>query len=174
MSNYPDLDAEERMTPEERIKASVANMDKLLYDAGCPFTPEEKAGFERMKREDILIDIKVETERIAAAEKAIKTAAYQKAKARRKAKREALEAGMTPEGLDYYKKLEQALRILPKTPPRELREEDYPKLKAIWLAILDRLGWLEWAKPSGRSEFKDGEAIVAEFTVTKEDEDDRR
>lgn len=163
MSEYPDLDAEERMTPEQRVKASVERLDKLVH-----FTPEEKTRWEANRHRDILMDIQLETERIEAAEKAIKTAAYQKARARRKAKREALEAGMSPGALDYHKKLEEALRILRKSsPPREMFERDFLRIKAMWDLIFDRFKEFESANPAPRA--KKDDAIVAEYTVVKEE-----
>jgi exonuclease VII large subunit len=134
MSIYPDLDDEERMTPEQRARRSAEEMDRLIH-----FTPEEKARREAAVHRDILMDIQLEAERIERAEKEIRAAAYQKAKARKKARREALEAGLSPEALDYYKRLEQALRLIPKTPPTQIMEKGFIKIKAIALVILDRL-----------------------------------
>ncbi len=157
MSNYPDLDAEEKMTFEQRAQASADRIAEILSEAGCPFTPEEKASCTAERLRDAMMNMKLETDRLEAAEKAAKSAAYQKAKARK----EARVAEMSPEAREYYLALQKVHRLLRTPPPEGPLPE---KIKATVRLLTDRLGF---AKEQFEAAYP--KPIEAEFVVIEEE-----
>jgi len=64
--------------------------------------------------------------------------AYKQEAARKKGSREKTQIEMAADAYLYYTRLEDALRIIPATPPRELKEKDFLIIKAVWLLIFKR------------------------------------
>jgi hypothetical protein len=65
--------------------------------------------------------------------------AYKQEKARTKGQREKTQIEMAADAYLYYTRLEDALRLIPTTPPRELKEKDFLQIKAVALLIIKRL-----------------------------------
>ena len=64
--------------------------------------------------------------------------AYKQELARVKGTREKTKIEMAGDAYLYYSKLQEAIRIIPTTPPKELRENDFLQIKAAWLLIIER------------------------------------
>ena len=64
--------------------------------------------------------------------------AYKQDLARVKGTREKTKIEMAGDAYLYYSKLQEAIRIIPTTPPKELRENDFLQIKAAWLLIIER------------------------------------
>lgn len=65
--------------------------------------------------------------------------AYKREMERVKGKRDATEIEMASDAFIYFTKLEQALSFIPPRPPKEIREKDLLKIKALALLIIKRL-----------------------------------
>jgi len=114
----------------------------------------EKAGFGRKDRHKIsaskaiaahpkevaeVIDEAIQNEDIPTKTAVLNKIAYKKELARKKGFREATNLEMMGEAAIYLSKLETALHYIPTHPPKELREKDFLRIKAIAILILKRL-----------------------------------
>lgn len=58
---------------------------------------------------------------------------------RKKGEREKTQIEMAADAYLYFSKLEDALRLIPTTPPKNLRQQDFIKIKAVAILIIKRL-----------------------------------
>jgi hypothetical protein len=65
--------------------------------------------------------------------------AYKRELARKKGAQEKSQLEMAADAFGYYSKLVEVLNILPTKPPKELKEKDFIKIKALALLIIKRL-----------------------------------
>ena len=65
--------------------------------------------------------------------------AYKRELTRKKGEREKTQIEMKADAYGYYIKLQEALSIIPTKPPKEIREKDLIKIKAVALLIIKRL-----------------------------------
>lgn len=114
---------------------------------------------------DRLMDIQLEAERIEKAEKEIRAAAYRRRKERKAAK----VAGMSPDARDYYLALEKVLRLLPTTPPKELTEKGFLQIKALCLVICGRLREFEADYSEPVTSGGDDPLLITDYEVIKEE-----
>jgi len=142
------------------IEARIGELYKAIPDRMKPkgssvTKKEEIAGDNKSAKRKHFEQAKIISEHPAEVEEVIKEAeenediptktavlnkiAYKKELARQKDKREKTQFEMKGEAFIYYTKLEQALSFIPTTPPCDLMEKDYLRIKAIALLIIKRL-----------------------------------
>ena len=111
----------------ERLGMTASQMRKSQEIASHPAEVEEVIK-EAEENEDIPTKTAV-----------LNKIAYKQELARQKDKREKTQFEMKGEAFIYYTKLEQVLSFIPTTPPKDLMEKDYLRIKAIALLIIKRL-----------------------------------
>jgi hypothetical protein len=75
--------------------------------------------------------------------------AYKRELERVKGTREKTNMEMAADAYLYYSKLEDALRLIPATPPHEFKERDFLQIKAVALLIIKRLEVFNGTKSEG-------------------------
>lgn len=111
----------------ERLKMTRAQMHRAQAIASHPAEVDEVIK-EAKKNEDIPTKTAV-----------LNKIAYKRELERVKGTREKTQIEMAADAYGYYIKLQEALSLIPIKPPKEIREKDLIRIKAIVLLIIKRL-----------------------------------